>query len=114
MTRLRFRPSQRILDAAAFKFVFKNARRSRDTYFTVLSAGASQPHARLGLAVSRKTDKRAVVRNRIKRTVRESFRTQSLPAQDFVVISQPKAASASANQLRSSLATHWQRLDKRT
>mgnify|MGYP001119817438 CR=1 FL=1 len=46
---------------------------------------------RLGLAVSRKVGT-AVVRNRIKRCVREVFRQLALPAVDVLVMAKPGAA----------------------
>lgn len=49
-------------------------------------------HPRLGLAVSRKVSKRAVVRNRIKRRLRELFRRNGEhvpPSVDLVVIAMP-------------------------
>jgi ribonuclease P protein component len=69
---------------------------------------------RLGLAVSRKTARRAVDRNRIKRIVRESFR--STQAQwtdqpiDFVVVAKPPSRQEQNSALFLSLANHWQRL----
>ncbi len=64
------------------------------------------------MAVGRKTSKRAVVRNRIKRTVRESFRQERarLPARDILVIALPPAATADGASLRAALAQHWQAL----
>jgi ribonuclease P protein component len=71
--------------------------------------------ARLGMAVSRRTARSAVVRNRIKRVVRESFRhgCGRLPSADIVVISRPPAAEASNNTLTRSLEGHWRRLRSR-
>lgn len=72
-------------------------------------------NARVGLAISKKVDKRAVVRNRIKRQVRESFRQhlQELPPADFVVMANAAAADASGARIRDSLNAHWQRLARR-
>ncbi|MEM8984526.1 MAG: ribonuclease P protein component [Pseudomonadota bacterium] len=106
----RFSRSQRLLIASQFQHVFDNPVRSRDSFFTVLGRPSGQPTARLGLAVSRKTDKRAVMRNRLKRLIRESFRRQRLPALDVVVITKPAAARAARTELTTSLEQHWQRL----
>ncbi len=83
--------------------------------FTVLAAPNALNRARLGQAVSRKTDRHASGRNRIKRIVRESFRhaADSLPAADFVVIARSPAAAASNDELRDSLSRHWRRLTRR-
>ncbi|MDX1507243.1 MAG: ribonuclease P protein component, partial [Woeseiaceae bacterium] len=72
--RHRFGKNRRLPDAAAFGRVFEKARRSRDTWFTVLSRDNELACARLGLAISKKHCKKATARNRLKRIVRESFR----------------------------------------
>src|SRR5690606_21308692 len=61
--------------------------------------------ARLGLAVSRRVDRRAVVRNRIKRSARELFRSlrAELPAADYVLVARREAAQMSPPQLRAAL-----------
>lgn len=71
--------------------------------------------ARLGLAVSRKSLRRAVDRNALKRQVRESFREHlaALPPCDVVITAKPAAAAASRDQLRADLETLWSRIRKR-
>lgn len=58
--------------------------------------------SRLGLAVSRKVDPRAVGRNRIKRVLRDTFRLQRarLAAGDYVVVARPGASQCGADALR--------------
>lgn len=74
---------------------------------------ASRGRPRLGLAVSRKVSKRAVVRNRIKRIVRESFRLRrgSLPAVDVLVIARSSAAVIDRVALRDDLEDAWRKLE---
>lgn len=111
----RFPREARLTTGADFSRVFRRATRSADAYFTVLANFRDQDGARLGMAVSRRTAKSAVVRNRIKRLVRESFRhgCDRLPCADIVVISRPPAAEASNKTLTRSLETHWRRLRSR-
>jgi ribonuclease P protein component len=68
--------------------------------------------ARLGMAVSRRVSKRAVVRNRIRRVIRESFRLHRarLPACDVLLIAQTTAAEQGSRELRADLEALWQRL----
>lgn len=106
------RKKQRLLKPAEFQRVFDSARRSRDRYFTILTRSGESDRARLGLAVSKKTDRRAVARNRIKRIIRESFRRTALATSDYVVISKPAAAHAENTQLEASLQTHWRKLSQ--
>ena len=55
----------------------------------------------MGLAVSRKVDKNAVGRNRIKRVLRDTFRRLrgQVAAGDFVVVARPPARQASGPEL---------------
>jgi len=97
---------------AQFQRVFRGASRYGNRYFTVLAKPNDAGVTRLGLAVSKRVSAKAVARNRIKRLVRESFRTQarSLTPQDFVVIAKPAAAKASNQQLTDALRREWQRI----
>ena len=76
------------------------------------STNENTDHARLGIAVSKRVDAHAVGRNRIKRLVRESFRTMRarLPAGDYVLLAQREAATADNMQLVQALAALWARV----
>jgi len=97
---------------AEFKNVFTNPVKSADRYFTVLAAPNELPYPRLGLAIAKKTIKKAVARNRIKRTARESFRLerQHITNIDIVVLARGDAATAPLMILRKSLEKHWLKL----
>jgi len=89
---------------------------SSDAWFKILARRDGGGGPRLGLAVSRQVDKRAVARNRIKRVVRESFRqsfADSGLAVDFVVLARRESATISNRQLRRSLNSHWVRILER-
>jgi ribonuclease P protein component len=81
----------------------------------VIAAPSGLAGPRLGLAVSRKVSKLATERNRVKRLVRQAFRTSahSLPPVDVVVIARPGIASRSNGEIHRSIATHWRRMAKR-
>lgn len=115
-----FPRQSRLLKPAEFRYVFKQPVVSSDHLFKVFARRGGLGHHRIGLAVSRKVDKRAVGRNRIKRVIRESFRLagperHGLPEQgrDYVIVALPKAASSKNELLRQSLANHWQNIDQR-
>ncbi|WP_405226633.1 ribonuclease P protein component [Lentisalinibacter sediminis] len=111
----RFPRQSRLTTGADFSRVFRRASRRADDYFTVLARLRDEDGARLGMAISRRSAKSAVARNRIKRLIRESFRhaCDRLPCADIVVISRPPAAEASNKTLTRSLETHWRRLRSR-
>jgi ribonuclease P protein component len=113
-TRSGFSYFQRLHTPAEFGRVFGDATRSADKFFTVLGRPNEHAFARLGLTISRRSAKRSVDRNRLKRLARESFRcTPGLPAWDFVVLAKPLAAQTPAPELRRSLDEHFQRLKQR-
>jgi ribonuclease P protein component len=89
-----FPPSARLRVSAEYQSVFKHGKRLSSQHFRLHAhVRAEAPVPRLGVAVSKKVDKRAVGRNRIKRLARECFRTfrAQLPAGDYVLIAQPGA-----------------------
>ncbi|MBC3970650.1 ribonuclease P protein component [Xanthomonas translucens] len=99
--RRRFPPSARVRTSAEYRVVFDAARRCSEPLMSLHWCSADHP-ARLGLAVSRKVDKRAVVRNRIKRVLRDATRhlLPWLAPGDYVVVARSAAAQASGEQLR--------------
>jgi len=106
-----FDKSRRLLKAAQFRKVLREGRKCRNTLFLLACQATGQAAPRLGITVSKKVSKRAVVRNRIKRQVREYFRLHQneMPAQDFVVIAHPPAANTEHNTLTQELANTWKK-----
>lgn len=112
---MRFERQSRLLKPSDFKRVFQQPFRSSDHYFRILSRFNDSQRHRLGMAVSKKSCPKAVGRNRIKRVVRESFRTQlagleTAKALDFVILPTAQAAAQSNQVLRASLNKQWRRL----
>jgi ribonuclease P protein component len=115
---MKFSRQSRLLKPAEFKSVFQRPIRSGDDEFRILARVSEKPIHRLGMAVSKKACARAVGRNRIKRVIRESFRTQlagQTPqnALDIVVMPTVRAADQTNKKLAESLAAHWQRLSRK-
>jgi ribonuclease P protein component len=102
-----FTREQRLLNSSEFGRVLVSGVRSADRFFTVLACAGSTGTARLGLTISRRSAKRAVDRSTLKRLAREAFRSSTLPAWDFVVMSKPGAAAADKRALRESLDAHF-------
>lgn len=82
----------RLLTPSHFNCVFKGSPlRAASPHLTMLAVSNHLGHPRLGFVISRKSAKRAVTRNRVKRVIREYFRlTQHrLPPVDLVIIGKP-------------------------
>jgi len=99
--RKRFPRSARVRTRAEYSSVFNGARRVSDPLMTLHWLKAGTP-ARLGLAVSRKVDVRAVGRNRIKRVLRDAMRRlrPELAGGDYVVVARTAAKTAGNPQIR--------------
>lgn len=83
----------RVRTRAEFDRIFQHGRRTASPLLALHWHRDAQP-PRLGLAVSRKVDRRAVGRNRIKRALRETFRQlrARLPDGAYVLVARPAAA----------------------
>lgn len=106
--------THRLLASTGFRRVLRDGRRNSDPLFTVYVADNAFGHPRLGITVARKVSTKSVVRNVIKRQIRESFRKHrhELPAADVVVVARPAAAAQSRATLRDSLQRHWSRVSQ--
>ena len=109
-----FDKSCRLLEKADFAKIFNHGTKRHGKYFLLIVSSNNLEHARLGIAVSRKVSTKAVIRNRIKRQIRESFRTNKniLKGLDCVVIARQSAATVEKSVLRSSLDNHWQKISE--
>jgi ribonuclease P protein component len=96
----RFPRTARVRARADFDRIFEHGRRQATPRLAVHWHRTDTP-ARLGLAVSRKVDPRAVGRNRIKRALRDIFRHHraQLASGDYVVVARPSAREATREQL---------------
>jgi ribonuclease P protein component len=100
-----FPPRARLRKGSEYAQVFSKARRIGGLCFGLHALPHEADEARLGMAVSRKVDPRAVVRNRIKRRLRDTFRRlrSRLRPGDYVFSARPAAASATPEQLRTEI-----------
>lgn len=111
-TSLRYPPAARLRRPADFVALRREGKRVSSRYFHTQYRLTQGSEARLGMAVSRRVSKRAVVRNRIRRTVRESFRISRarLPRCDVLLVARAEAALQSPADLRTDLDLIWGRL----
>ncbi|MCB2261332.1 MAG: ribonuclease P protein component [Candidatus Thiosymbion ectosymbiont of Robbea hypermnestra] len=98
-----------------FRSLFARPALSVDACFAVRARHNDNRPARLGLAVSKKSARRAVERSRLKRVVRESFRhhRHHLHGVDLVVVCRRRAVTLSNGRLFPSLTAHWKRIQER-
>ncbi|MEK7409227.1 MAG: ribonuclease P protein component [Acidobacteriota bacterium] len=100
---LSFPKSARILRTADFRRVYDEGFRVSSPYFTAFCAAAKEPRGpRIGLSVSRATGK-AVIRNRVKRRLREAVRRELWrlePRWEIVINARQAALTAPLAELR--------------
>jgi ribonuclease P protein component len=99
----------RLTTAVDFRQVFSKNFRMGDADITILVSAHKGANPRIGFAVAKKQIKKAVDRNGLKRTLRESFRKNQhrLPARDLVVMVRKQILLHDSMQLRASLEKHW-------
>ncbi|WP_232048553.1 ribonuclease P protein component [Legionella adelaidensis] len=90
--------------------MFQQAKKMVTSEFIVLYRDNEKGYARLGLALSKKVIPRAHERNRIKRLLRETFRTQQLSSVDIIVLGRPGVALVQNSILIAKLSKVWEKL----
>lgn len=107
-----FPPTARLTKPEEFRQVFKKSKKYFFKEITVYCHRQNLDNSRLGLAVSKKVDKRAVTRNKIKRIIRESFRfhQKQLTGWDIVVVAKPAINNLTNQQLSELLTNVWKEL----
>ncbi len=91
MKRLAFPKTRRLVNNRQFKAVLDHGRRAGNSLLILYVAENGCGHPRLGISVGKSSGK-AVVRNRLKRLLREAFRqsqNQILPSFDYVLMISP-------------------------
>lgn len=108
----RFPVEVRVRTGREYREAFADSRRVSTRHFSLHLRLRDGGFCRLGMAVSRKVSPDAVVRNRIKRQVRESFRLRyrELPGGDCIVVARQGAGALDKAALRKDLTTLWDRL----
>jgi ribonuclease P protein component len=107
-----FSREHRIITKKEFKHIFDKAEKISQKHLFILYKPNQMSSARLGLSIGKRIAKSAVVRNRIKRIVRESFRyhRMHLKQMDIVVIARKPCDTLSKQQLREGIDKLWEKL----
>ena len=111
-TPLRFPRCAHLRASAEFQAVFGEGKRVSGAAFrlhVLLKSTATQP--RLGVTVSKRVDKAAVRRNRLRRQIKEVFRLQRATLQrgDYVLLAKPEAGKLDNAGVRAELAALFER-----
>ena len=110
---MRFGKAARLLRRREFLAVQERGTRLVAGRYVVLALPSESGHARLGITVSSKVAD-SVVRNRVKRWLREAFRAASpaLPPFDLVVIARSSAAAGGLAGAREAIAAAGRALSR--
>jgi ribonuclease P protein component len=83
----RFNSTRRLINKNNFDYVFNKAKKLVFGHITILYKPNSLSYSRIGFAISKRFATKAVLRNKIRRIIKESFRKQiNLPAYDMVIL----------------------------
>jgi ribonuclease P protein component len=111
---LRFPSTYRLKNSRDFNRAFQRGRRLSTPFFRFLLHRNTLAHPRLGIAIGRRTARKAHERNRIKRLIRESFRlhAQHIGGIDVVVHVNPTASVSSNTVLSRVLDGSWNAIER--
>ena len=109
-----YRPWQRVRSKYDHQNLLRSGKRQYIGPLVVRSCDNRQGAARLGTAISKRSLRRAVDRNRVKRLIRESFRHQAtqLPSVDVVISLSQRVRLDNEQQLNAALDKTWRRLSE--
>lgn len=104
----------RLLNKADYDAVFSKSVKVSNSLFLILIHKTSLPQSRLGLVISKKVDKRAVQRNRIKRISRETFRRKTFSDScDCVVLARPNISRYNNKVIVQSIESLWNQVESK-
>lgn len=107
-----FPRQQRLVTQAEFNTLFDQSNRVNYRFLTVLFKKNNHLYGRIGLIVGKRIAKKAVTRNKIRRVIRESFRSQQkkFTGMDMIVIARKHCDKLSKQKLREGIDRLWEKL----
>jgi len=109
---LSFPRSHRLVNKAEYKSLFDKSNKVSQRCLLILFKPNQKSHARLGLVIGKRAVNSAVIRNRIKRILRESFRQnqEKLKGLDIIIIARQQCDKLSKQKLREGIDQLWEKL----
>ncbi len=109
---MRFPRSHKLVNKVDYKETLDQPFKISHKHLLILFKPSKATHARLGLMVGKRVAAHAVIRNRIKRAIRESFRAnqEKLKCLDIVVIARQGCDTLNKVELRKGLDNLWEKL----
>ena len=110
----RFPSDWRIRTTAVFQHVYSKRQRLSGYYYVLYYLNNDIGHSRLGVVASKRSVKKAVIRNRVRRIAKEAFRRQKnrLPSFDLIFIAKACANEASNRELHKCINRLFKQLVK--
>lgn len=107
-----FPRSHRLVNKAEYKSLFDKSNKVSQRCLLILFKPNQKSHARLGLVIGKRAVNSAVIRNRIKRILRESFRQnqEKLKGLDIIIIARQQCDKLSKQKLREGIDQLWEKL----
>lgn len=110
-----FTKEQRLLTPAAFREVFDAPERKlHQSHLMAFVRSNTHDQARIGMAITKRKVPTAVMRNLIKRQIRENFRTQALNLEnkDIVFIVKKPVNELSNKELKNQINNIFKKIEK--
>lgn len=107
-----FLRSHRLTHQAEYNSVFDEQKKVSQRCLLVLFKPNQKLHGRLGLVIGKRAINSAVIRNRVKRILRESFRQnqERLKGWDIVIVARQQCDKLSKQKLRAGIEQLWEKL----
>ncbi len=107
-----FPRSHRLTNKAEYKSLFDKSNKVSQRCFLVLFKPNQKLNARLGLVIGKRAINSAVIRNQVKRILRESFRQhkEKLKGLDIIIIARQQCDKLGKQKLREGIDQLWEKL----
>jgi ribonuclease P protein component len=103
---------KRLSNPSEFKAVFQAGRKISSCHFAIHFKKNQCANSRLGIIIAKRNIRKAVLRNRIKRIVRESFRLNQseLGSLDVIIVVYSAFASLTRQMMRKKMDEVWRKI----